>query len=78
MAAISQSISDAKRITVSGRVPKQPVRSSIMRSLTTISAAVKKEGATLCSLQISKTEAMEIAEILEATAMRLHKLAQND
>jgi len=78
MAAISQSISDAKRITVSGRVPKQPVRASIMRSLTTISAAVKKEGATLCSLQISKTEAMEIAAMLEATAMRLLKLARND
>lgn len=77
VAAISQSISDAKRITVSGRVPKQPVRTSIMRSLTTISAAVKKEGASLCSLQISNTEAIEIAMTLEVTAMRLHKLARN-
>ena len=78
VAALSQSISDAKRITVSGRVPKQPVRASIMRSLTTISAAVKKEGVSLCSLQISNTEAWEIATVLEATAMRLHKLARNE
>jgi hypothetical protein len=78
MAAISQSISDAKRITVSGRVPKQPVRASIMRSLTTISAAVKKEGASLCSLQISNTEAMNIAMDLRETAKKLDRLAGNE
>jgi hypothetical protein len=76
--AMSQSISDAKRITVSGRVPKQPVRASIMRSLTTISAAVKKEGASLCSLQISNTEAMNIAMDLRETAKKLDRLAGNE
>lgn len=78
VAAMSQSISDAKRITVSGRVPKQPVRASIMRSLTTISAAVKKDEASLCSLQISKAEALSIALELRETAMKLDRLASNE
>jgi hypothetical protein len=75
VAALSQSISDAKRITVSGRVPKQPVRASIMRSITTISSAVGKEEASLCSLQISNLEAAEIARTLRATAHKLDKMA---
>lgn len=75
VAALSQSISDAKRITVSGRVAKQPVRAAIMRSLTTMSSAIKKEDASLCSLQINKTEAMSIAAELLKVSFQLEKIA---
>jgi hypothetical protein len=73
VAAISQSISDAKKITVSGRVPKQPVRASLMRSVTSIETAISK-GENLCALQVTKEEAVQIATKLRMFAQKITSL----
>jgi uncharacterized ParB-like nuclease family protein len=64
-------ISNAKKVTVSGRVTRQPVRSLLMRSVTMIQKTVMKEGCSLCYLQITKQEAMSMAAELETVANRL-------
>jgi hypothetical protein len=78
IAKMSEFISDAKKITVSGRVTKQPVRSSLMRSVTTIQTSVMKDECSLCCLQITKAEALHMSLELRAIAMKLDKVAGNE
>lgn len=71
--AFRKSIADAKKITVSGRIPKQPVRASLMRSVTSIETAIGK-GETLCALQVTKEEAVQIAAKLRMFAQKIASL----
>lgn len=68
--SLRKSIADAKRITVSGRIPKQPVRASLMRSVTSIETAIGK-GDNLCALQVTKEEAVQITAKLRMFAHKL-------
>ena len=71
--AIKEAIQNAKRITVSGRVPRQPVRAAVMRSITTIETAMKK-ARTLCEMQLTKQEASEVSIRLKAIAQSIFNM----
>ena len=71
VAAMSQSIRDAKIITVSGRATAQPVRANVMRSLTIIKNNIMKDGASLCSLQLTTDEVATVKSQLRAIIERL-------
>jgi len=71
--AIKEAIQNAKRITVSGRISRQPVRAAVMRSLTTIETAMKK-ARTLCELQLTKQEASEVSIRLKTMAQSIFNM----
>jgi hypothetical protein len=70
VAMLKEKIEDAKKITLSGRIPTQPTRSKVMRCVTTLENTIIK-GMTLSSLQITRSEALEIARKLEQMATSL-------
>jgi hypothetical protein len=60
VAMLKEKIQDAKRITLSGRIPTQPIRSKVMRCVTTLENTITTK-VTLSSLQVTPKEASEIA-----------------
>lgn len=67
--ALHDAVENAKKITVSGRISKQPVRTALMRSVSTIAKYISKDS-TSCSLQLTKDEAKELsAKMLELSIM---------
>ena len=67
VAMLNEKIQDAKRITLSGRIPTQPTRSKVMRCVTTLENTIAT-GVTLSNLQITPGEAAEIAVKLRKMA----------
>lgn len=70
VAMLKEKIQDAKRITLSGRIPTQPTRSKVMRCVTTLENTITT-GMTLSNLQVTPKEAAEIAYKLKEMASSL-------